>query len=162
MAYLGLQMSAVTSEQRLFLYQLKRIGLLALAAAGVGIVVLLFPNFFQYRYFTWAGWESVARFWPMFAWCIGLNLLVVYFSGRGWPIRAGDNRELLKWEIITSTLAGIWEEIGYRWAFICYAMIGIAITNGIFGAGLGWILVVAFLIGSFVAWKQKEPLIAAS
>jgi len=156
MAYAISANNSLHFEKAILLSQMVSIAILAVAAAGVGVIHLLFPNFFTYPYFYWGGFGAVARFWPLFAWGAGLNLLVWYFNSDHWPIRADQNRELLKWELLTSTLAGIWEELGYRWAFICYAMIGLMVMNWLFSAGFGWPGAVALCIASAALWYNKE------
>jgi len=156
MTYANLKVSAIQREQYLVLSQLIAIAVVAVAAVGVWLIGLLFPSFFIYPYFKWSGWEAVWKFWPLFAWGVGLNLILMLLGSSKLPIRVNDNRELLGWELVTSTLAGVWEEFGYRWAFICYAMIGIAVVNWVFGAGLGWTLVIGCVIGALVLWSEKE------
>lgn len=156
MTYANLKISAIQREQHFFLYQLIAVAVVAVAAVGVWVIGLLFPNFFVYPYFKWGGWEAVWKFWPLFAWGVGLNLILMLLDPSKLPIHTNENRELLGWKLATSTLAGIWEELGYRWAFICYAMIGIAVVNWVFGAGLGWVLVIALVIGTVVLWSEKE------
>ena len=154
MADASLKVSAIQREKRLFHYQIRACAYLAFAAVGVWIISYLFPTFFVYPYFTWSGWEAVLKFWPLFAWGAGLTLLLRLQNNSKIPTRL--NRALLRWEIVTSTLAGIWEELGYRWAFICYAMIGIEMVKWIFGAGIGWVVAVVCCICTIVLWLKKE------
>ncbi len=151
---------AIQSEQKLFRFQIKRVALLSFSAFGLWIIEQIAPAFFNYPFFTWGGWESVQKFWPLFAYCIGLSLLIEFagFPKRTIPRR--DNVRLLGWEIATSTLAGFWEELGFRWIYICYAMLSIVVMNWIFGTFLAWVLAAFCLIGSLVLWNDKERVFA--
>lgn len=156
MTYATAVHSAIDGQVDIFNYQLKRIGLLALAAAGVILIEKFIPHFFDYQYFKWGGWVSVGNFWPLFAWGAGLYLFLRSTHSSYLPIRITDNRELFKWHLITSTLAGIWEELGYRWAFICYAMLGIVVANWLFSSGVGLAVSVVAAGGAAVLWHEKE------
>ncbi len=159
MTALGLRSrnAAIRWEQELLVHQGVAIGFVAVSAIAVWVIHLIAPNFFIYPYLTWGGWEAVLRFWPMFAWGIVLNLFVRYLIGHKFSlISAEDSRELLGYEVVTSTLAGLWEELGYRWAFICFAMIGIAFWNWIFEAGLGWVLVIGAFVMTIVLSLSRE------
>ncbi len=158
MSFASIKHSEIEKEQSLFYSQLEACKLVAFAAVGVWVIGFFFPNFFVYPYFKWGGWESVSKFWPLFAWGLGLCLMEALSNGRGPFIRKSENRKLLGWELVTATLAGVWEELGFRFAFICYAMIGISIMNWFFGAGLGFLLTLACVFGSVMWWKDEKTL----
>lgn len=72
-------------------------------------------------------WNSVLKYWYIFAWGIGLSILI--------PLSTGSltkTTKIFALDILTSTLAGIWEEIGYRGLFIFTSIISIMIFNFLF------------------------------
>lgn len=109
---------------------------------GAGLVVFLtelwFPGFFPYHYFT--SWDprpdDVQKFWPLFAYGGILALIVSVLTARSTRL----DQEIFGWDMLTSVLAGIWEELGYRWLFICTAMIGLIFSNWIFSTVLGIVI----------------------
>jgi len=83
-----------------------------------------FFNFKDYWYRTDNLFGSVFSYWPLFVWG-GLMAFVSCFNIRSY-FKA---KEIFATDIITSVLAGIWEELGYRCVFILTAMIGIVVSN---------------------------------
>lgn len=153
MSYFSFASNELERKGRHIQFQLYAIGVLILAGVGVAIFSSFFPTFFIYPYLNWGGWESVWRFWPMFLW---VTIITAFFSrGRG-LLSPRDNSALLGLSMISSTLAGIWEELGYRWIFICYAMISIVIMNWIFGAGIGWFLTIVLGITTITLLVGKK------
>jgi hypothetical protein len=68
--------------------------------------------------------ESVLKYWYIFVWGIGLAILVPTTNGS-----ISKTRQVFGYDILTSTLAGLWEEIGYRGLFIFTAIISIILMN---------------------------------
>lgn len=146
------------SQQKAILYnQVINIGILIVAGLGVGVFTYIFPAFFRYPYFNWGGWESVWRFWPMFAWGVIVATLLTFLNG---PICVSENNKLLQYRLLSSVLAGVWEELGFRWIFICYSMIFVVLGNWIFGAGLGWVLMIGFAFATVTSLSQRKFLFA--
>lgn len=142
-------------RQNLFLYQLYRIGLLALAGFGVWLIELFWPSFFNYPYFGLdhaINRQDILRFWPLFLYGLGVASLSAILNGVS---RKED--EVFLWGLVTSTLAGIWEEVGYRAVFICYTMISLVFFNFVLGVGawLGAVVVATILIG-FALYLANE------
>lgn len=148
--------SLITQEQNLAQYQLMKLGFLAFAFVGVIVIQFLFPTFFVYPYFTWGGWEAVMKFWPLFLYGGALTILINRFGRSDWLIRTSQNRELFFWEFITSTLAGLWEELAYRWIFICYAMLAIALLNTAIAGGVGLALAIACALAAWWLWDERQ------
>jgi len=148
--------SAIDHQSRLLIFQLICVGILLLSLLGVWVIELFFPDFFNYPYLNWGGWKSVLNFWPLLLWGATATLVLNLFASSDWPIRASENQQILTLGVMTSILAGIWEEIGYRWLFICFSMVSISVLNWIFGVGLGWIIATVCSIGCLYLFSQKE------
>ncbi|HEU5114572.1 MAG TPA: hypothetical protein VFT82_02280 [Candidatus Paceibacterota bacterium] len=136
--------------------QLACIGVLLVAGIGLAIIEYFFPSFFSYSYLKWGGWESVGRYWPFFLY--GGIMSFISCFGRA-SLQASEKRQIFGLGIVTSILAGVWEEIAYRWIFICYAMIIIMVTNLIFGSVLGWIAT-AVLGGAAIYCFMERKIVA--
>lgn len=140
-------------------YQIKQIFGLFVAGLGVLLITLLFPDFLGYHYLHWGGWESVWRFWPMFAWCVSIATISCLFDNN--VIRKNDNHLILRYSIWTSMVAGIWEELGFRWIFVYYAAILLMFFNWVFGAGIGLVLAATFVLGTIISVADRKFLSAA-
>lgn len=111
----------------LYEYQKKRLLLLIPAAIGVGLAEIVWPTFFNYPYWKWTiSWGDIWVFWPLF-----LYGLVTAVLGSIGVLALNEKREqkLLFLDVVTSVLAGIWEEVGYRCLFVFYAMLGLYWLN---------------------------------
>ncbi len=117
-------------------------GFLPLAWSGTLVVNWLWPNFFVYPYFNWElpSLAAVKSFWPLFAW---LAFLIV-FGGNSLRSSHLDWR-LWKTGMISGNLAGIWEEIGFRFIFICYSMLTIVVYNWLLST-FAWVVVGALAL----------------
>lgn len=63
-------------QKNLFANQLGALIALGLTAAMVGVIELIWPNFFNYPYFTWSvELKNIVAFWPLFCCAGGLALL---------------------------------------------------------------------------------------
>jgi hypothetical protein len=136
-------------EKNLVAGQVLMLCLVGLSGLGVALIEFVRPSFFSFPYFYWGGWEAVAKFWPLFVWAIALHLALHYLSFPDSWMSMEENKEQLSWDLLTSTLAGIWEELGYRFFFVCYAMIGIWFLNFVFSMGLAVVLALALAGLSF-------------
>ena len=144
-------------QKRFIRIQTLSIAILCIAALGVWIGTSIFPNFFNYPYLDWGGWDSVVRFWPVFLWGATMATL----SGlQGVPVHVSERSSLFRYGLVTSILAGVWEEIAYRWIFIFYALIILAALNWAFGAGLGWVAVAA-AVGAFLFLAYEQEWVGA-
>ena len=144
-------------RKAILLSQAVNIATLIVAGLGVWVFTFFFPTFFNYPYLTWGGWESVGRFWPMFAW-VGVIAAITTLPSS--PIHASEKRLIFGYSIVISVLAGIWEELGYRWIFICYAMMSVIVANWVFGAGLGWLLAAVLTVVAIALVSQKKIIFA--
>lgn len=90
------------------------------------------PDFFNFPYLQAPTLESFHRYWPLLAYAFGMAVLST-FSGK--LCSTEYDHQLLKLNITTSILAGVWEELGFRCIFVCICMLGIVIGNW-FLAGL--------------------------
>lgn len=127
----------------LFLSQLFSLGCIVLSIFAVFTIQRCFPNFFVFPYLKWTtNLENIVRFWPLFIYAFCLMVIVLLSNGRR------INRDTaLVWSIITSVMAGVWEELGYRWLFICFAMISLMISNAMFGLILAILALCALVFG---------------
>lgn len=135
--------------------QLVRVCAIALGGIGILIAGWLWPSYFQYTYWYFSDTflADVMRFWPAFAWALGMNLLVVIFG----DIRSSvyDER-LLNRGVIISVGAGVTEEGWYRGVGVFYAMVGLTILNWLFGT-MAWLFIVAGGFG-LLALAASVPL----
>lgn len=106
-------------------FQLRMLLLLVGALIGVAVIEFFHPSFFDYPFF-WKGASTagVLAFWPLLVY----GFFMSFLSAVG-AIPTKSEGEVFLHGLTTSVLAGVWEEMGYRWLFICYAMIGLAIAN---------------------------------
>lgn len=109
---------------------------------GTMTVNWVWPGFFQYPYlFAWQlpSRETITNFWPLFIW---LSVLIVV--GNNHVRSSAHDEELLVTGLITGNLAGVWEELGYRFIFICFSMMMLVAYNWLFGTVLVWIMIALF------------------
>lgn len=144
------------SKKTLLGFQLISILILIGTMLGVGILELIIPDFFNYPYFKWsAPISDILRFWPLLTW----GLIGSIGSSIGKEDHFNENEEIFIYDLITSILAGVWEEIGYRCFFICTGMISIVIGNWFFSTFLGFILGAICLVIAVAFLKEKNILI---
>lgn len=130
------------AKQLLFHYQLLSVCLLLLAGGVVFITEWLNPEFFNFPYFKLnVRWDDILRFWPLFLYAA----IMAYLSSIK-LVSSNHDAKILKWDLITSVMAGLWEELGFRWLFICTSMIVIVVTNWLFGSFLGTILGIGVVV----------------
>ncbi|ELR25573.1 Fbox domain containing protein [Acanthamoeba castellanii str. Neff] len=85
-------------------------------------VEVFFPDFFDYPYlFIPFTWYNLGRFWLLFAYaavlCVAYNWLL--------PQPTSLRRTIFLWSAANSILAGLLEECGFRFLYICTAMLSI-------------------------------------
>lgn len=134
------ELTELEGNKKIFLFQLMSISTLAGAGILVFLIELVFPSFFDYPY-LWhlPQLNDIMTYWPLLAYAA----LMAYLSSVKLKSTNLDE-EILAWSSLTSILAGIWEEIGYRWLFICLAMVGITIANFLLNS------VICFVVGGVV------------
>lgn len=94
-----------------------------LVAVGVGwlclgIVEHFSPGFFQYPFLSGElEWSAIGGFWPLFAYAFVFTAIIGFFKERE------RQRSSLTLGVLTSVLAGLWEELWFRYIFVCYAML---------------------------------------
>ena len=154
--FLGELMSSLTFEgdprtveykKEIIFNQLVNLGLVGLAALFWLVAEQFFPDFFSPN--DWANStndpNSILLFWPLFVYSFVLAIWTT--SGlRPSFMRSSTDEMHLKIDLGKSLLAGIWEELGFRWCFIIFAMMSIVISNFFFF----WIILILALIGAAV------------
>ena len=86
---------------------------------------------------------SVMQYWYVIAWGIGLALVV--------DISRSDRKVVSN--VLTGTIAGVWEEIGYRGMFIFAGIVSIIILNVFFKWALLILLIFAVVVMVVVSWS---------
>ena len=147
--------------QKIFIIsQLGNIAFLAVAGLGVWFIEFLRPSFFNYPYFSWnINWGDVFLFWPLFLYgfvMAALSCLAIF--------KSNQKNEIFALGVVISVLAGIWEELGFRAVFICYAMIGLLFLNFFlsFGAGLVGVIPGIIIIGLGIYFFYESKDVAAA
>jgi len=134
-------MPDLKNKARFIVYQLISLAVVASCFIFWGAIEFFNPEFFSP--FQWCPQTknillAIAYYWPLFLYG-GIMALVI-------PMQKIDRWETKESHFILdsviSTLAGIWEELGYRCVFILTAMIGIIISNLFFS----WLLVIMMLV----------------
>jgi hypothetical protein len=116
-------------------------------------------NFFdQFNHLPEVG-RAALLFWPVFAWGALLSVLTLFGIGPSSGTGTSDEGHLVL-DTITSSLAGIWEELGYRCVFILGAMISLAFTNW-FWCWFMVILCIVSILGGFgmMAKSKGNPIV---
>jgi hypothetical protein len=116
------------------------------------IVERFWPDFFnpgQFWCITENLWGSIFKFYPLFIYCGVLSIICCFGIKNSY-----DAEPLLLANIVTSTLAGIWEELGFRCIFIMSAMITIMFSNWCWSV----LMIIFVIIGivSFIAGFKDE------
>jgi len=93
-------------------------------------------------------WGSVLKYWYVFAWGVGLSILIPLSTGS-----LAKTTKIFALNTLTSTLAGIWEEIGYRGLFIFTSIISIMIFNFLFKY---IIIIIVAIIVIYIIIKMTE------
>lgn len=147
-------------NQNIFASQLSSIKILTIGGLGVLIIELIFPSFFNYPYLRWEISPSdIFVFWPLF-----LYGFVIAARGCLSITSSNQRNNILASGMITSILAGILEEFGYRAIFICYAMIGLLFFNFLWslGAGLVGVIPGVIVVGLAIYFFNEEKKVIAA
>lgn len=93
----------------------------AIAIVLVGATEWIAPDFFNYPY-----WDlqlgALVYYWPLLIFNVVYSSVMAHVD----DTRVGsDKPDLCDYaaSVLKNTLVGVWEELGYRWTFICLAMI---------------------------------------
>lgn len=125
---------------------------LLLAAMLVWFIELLFPSFFNYPYLSGhVRMEDILRFWPL------LLMSVLLGAASATNLRSSilDERILAqKW--FSSFLAGFWEEIGFRYLFICLGMVALVFANWIYSTVFGFVICFTFACATIYCLSKKQ------
>jgi hypothetical protein len=114
------------------------------------VVEKFWPDFFSP--FEWSRgiqgtlYASTMAFWPLFVYSAAMACLSLLNLVQAVKTGTTDEGHLILDSVI-STLAGVWEEIGYRCVFILLAMISILVTN-FFWSWFAFVLAIFALLGS--------------
>lgn len=122
---------------------------LVFSLAFLWIVEKFWPAFFNYPYLgSMESLNGIGHFYPLFIYAAFMALI----STIGIVSSPLDEENFVLCSI-SSVLAGIWEELGYRWLYICVAMIGIAFSNWLLGTFViyifGALIITGGLFGIF-------------
>lgn len=143
---------------KLLQYQLYSSVTLVGAGALVFIVSILSPSFFKYPYFYFGGWSAVLAFWPLFLW--GITATIIFNWEASSTLSPSESTEVLGYGLTTSVLAGVWEEIGYRWLYICLAMVVTWALNWVWSSGVGILFIFLGLVAAWALWIDGKKVIA--
>jgi hypothetical protein len=144
--------SQLDFRKNLLKFQVGQIGTLIGTAIVVGIIEWVWPNFFNYPY---VGWKvnilDMFRFWPLFLYC-GIMSVLVSSDSRSTSL----DEKLAVYGIGTSILAGLWEEIGFRYLYICTGMVIVMASNWIISSVFGIILLVVSVVGAIAFISERR------
>ena len=146
-------------NQEIFAGQLVGIAILAVGGLGVWVIESIWPSFFNYPYFSWnINLGDIFLFWPLFLY----GLAMAAYSCLS-IARSGPKNEILVSGMVTSVLAGIWEEFGFRAIFICYAMIILFFFNFLWSLGVGIVGVIpgVIVVGLGIYFFSEEKKVVA-
>ncbi len=115
-------------------------------------IFYLVVEFFKPDFFNITEWwvrtdsitESVFAFWPMYIWAFLWSMLA--FFGFDGYMSNDENNELLFYDVSTSVMAGVWEEIGFRCLFIFTGMIGVWLANFFWSWMMIFMIIVVFIM----------------
>ncbi len=120
----------------------------------IGILVFFWPSLIPFRFFefwTTKGslWDAVTSMWPLYVWGIVLNLIHFAYNGRP----QGAPAEILIGGTIVSLLAGVTEEIAFRWLIFFSSIVLIPVTDWILLGFMG-IHIVQWVYG-WICWAAN-------
>lgn len=138
-------------EHRIQLLIYQFFAIIAVIVAGFGVLAIehFWPNFYNYPYFSWnVRWDAILNFWPLFVYCLVLATLAIVLEGNH------EKRSSFTLGVITSILAGTWEEVAYRCIFVCYSMILIVWSNFLFSTVAGTVIGLVLLVGPLFFFER--------
>ncbi len=94
---------------------------------------------------------SVIAFWPFLAWGV-LMATISLFNLIPTDETGGPDEEHVLYDTISSTLAGVWEELGYRCVFILLVMVSLAFWNLIWS----WLLIAIAVVLVIFCFVTKD------
>ena len=121
----------------LLVYKLKQASVLG---AVVVLINLLFPDAIPYHFFdAWKThgttlWEALQFSWPLFVWAAGFTGTVALVTRNSKTTNLYAEEDL-KEGLVISLIAGITEEIEFRWLMFYIAIAATQLINGLF---FGW------------------------
>ena len=134
-------------------YQAAMLVILALMFLVTLLVNWVTGGFFDYPYLNGGlpSFETLWSFWPLGLWCA---FLVVVANNH---VRSSYLDERL-WVtgMFTGNLAGIWEEIGYRYLFIMPAMVAVAFSNWLLSGWFAWVFLALWAIGTLAIFADDK------
>ncbi len=98
------------------------------------------PDFFDFPYWHYTSPEMIGAFWPLFVY----GGIMATLSSIGLVSTSADH-SIFTLDVITSTLAGLWEEFAFRWLYICTAMLMLWWFNW------AWSFILCIFLGGIVA-----------
>ncbi|MFT5849366.1 MAG: hypothetical protein ACI9H6_000173 [Patiriisocius sp.] len=125
---------------------------LAMLVVVIGIN-MVWKDFFVYPSALWEvpALGDLTNFWPLLLWC---GFMTTISSNH---VRSSSYDEKL-WGtgMLSGSLAGLWEEIGYRYVFICFGMIAVTFSNWLYGTVLVWFFVLMFGIAAIAVFVDDK------
>jgi hypothetical protein len=116
---------------------------IAVAGAILYTVDYYYPSFFHYPNLSFIpDWRHISNFGGLFLY--GFVMAMISTVGIE---KTGRDEATLALGMVTSVLAGVLEELGFRWIFIGIAMIALASSNWVMGYAGGYVGAVFVLIG---------------
>lgn len=142
-------------RENLLQSQFASIAFLVLCYGFVRLVEWWAPGFFRHPNLTWTtSFETLYRFWPLALYTVGMAIISVRMVG---VTSSRYDEKIFKLGLVTATLAGIWEELGFRWLYVCTAMIGLVISNWMFGTAFGTVFaLISILMGLVILHAGKS------
>lgn len=143
-------------HQRLFDFQVFQ--LLSLLVTGTIVLIInkANPGFFPYKYLKWSlNGSEIIRFWPMFLYAAFMAALKAILSEK-----TNEENKIFAWSTATDIMAGVWEEIGYRYLYICTAMMILTFFNTMFSwvAGILILVTLTFLAIHLINEKGRRAI----
>lgn len=125
-------------KKNLLAFQFLSLIFVLIGALFVGVIEFYFPNFFNFPYFYFSP-NAIAYFWPLFVYATVLSLITAIDI----TSTKDDNANYLL-GALTGLMAGVWEELGFRWVYICFGMIAIMFANWLWGSFFAWFFILLF------------------
>ncbi|MFW5804247.1 MAG: hypothetical protein ACOCWG_03340, partial [bacterium] len=112
------------------------------------VVNHFYEGFFVYEHFgSMESLQNIKRFWPLFVYAFFVTFLSIP-QIRYIKKSYDDDEKNLFLGLLSGNLAGIFEEIGYRWIFIGNCMIGICFLNWVMGTIFAWLIVIILALAT--------------